>query len=281
MELTEAELLEGWTSAAPSTKQKGPSTPKVGAAEAAPTSPAPSSAGNSRRSQIPQGAPIDIWAALFQETQHYVLLEFEYGGKTLERSKATIEQLESVFLQVACSLAVAEPELEFEHRDLHCDNVLVKPTEQQFAEFVLHGRKVRVRTAGVKASVIDYTLSRTRIGGQVYFTDLSKDSVIFQGTGSVQYDIYRIMKEHNGDDWEDFRPHTNVLWLHYLLTKLFQKLPKDKAGRGGLGPSPSRGRLAAWMDAMLSFPSAEQFVVEQVLPHLERDAEAPRGAAAH
>ncbi|XP_065301856.1 uncharacterized protein [Dermacentor albipictus] len=219
--------------------------------------------------------------ALFLETQHYVLLEFEFGGKTLERSKITIEQLESVFLQVACSLAVAEPELEFEHRDLHCDNVLVKPTELEFAEFVLHGRKIQVRTAGVKGSVIDYTLSRTRIGGQVYFTDLSKDSAIFQGTGSFQYDIYRIMKEHNGDDWEAFRPHTNVLWLHYLLTKMFQKLPKDKAGRGGLGSSPSRSRLASWMDAILSFPSAEQFVVEQVIPLLERDAETPRRAAAH
>ncbi|XP_070389463.1 uncharacterized protein [Dermacentor albipictus] len=213
--------------------------------------------------------------ALFQETQHYVLLEFEFGGKTLERSKATIEQLESVFLQVACALAVAERELEFEHRDLHCDNVLVKPTEEQFAEFVLHGRKVRVRTAGVKASVIDYTLSRTRIGGQVCFTDLSKDAAIFQGTGSVQYDVYRTMKEHNGDDWEAFRPHTNVLWLHYLLTKLFRKLPKRKQVSQ---PSTSRGRLAAWMDVILSLPSAEQFVVGQVLPHLERDAEAPRRA---
>ncbi|XP_072141945.1 uncharacterized protein [Dermacentor andersoni] len=216
--------------------------------------------------------------ALFQETQHYVLLEFEFGGKTLERSKVTIEQLESVFLQVACSLAVAEPELEFEHRDLHCDNVLVKPTEEEFAEFVLHGRKIRVRTAGVKASVIDYTLSRTRIGGQVYFTDLSKDSAIFQGTGSFQYDIYRIMKEHNGDDWEAFRPHTNVLWLHYLLMKLLHKLPKTKQVTEVIEPSSSRGRLSAWMDVILSFPSAEQFVVEQVLPHLERDAEAPRRA---
>ncbi|XP_075534472.1 uncharacterized protein LOC142568356 [Dermacentor variabilis] len=216
--------------------------------------------------------------ALLQENQHYVLLEFEFGGKTLERSKVTIEQFESVFLQVACSLAVAEPELEFEHRDLHCDNVLVKPTEQEFAEFVLHGRKIRVRTAGVKASVIDYTLSRTRIGGQVYFTDLSKDSAIFQGTGSFQYDIYRIMKEQNGDDWEAFRPHTNVLWLHYLLMKLLQKLPKTKQVAEVVQPSTSRGRLAVWMDVILSFPSAEQFVVEQVIPHLERDAEAPRRA---
>ncbi|KAH7977668.1 hypothetical protein HPB49_003155 [Dermacentor silvarum] len=76
----------------------------------------------------------------------------------------TIQQLESVLLQVACTLAVSEPELEFEHRDLHCDNVLVNITEQKFVEFVLRGWEFQVRTAGVKASVIDYTLSWTRIG---------------------------------------------------------------------------------------------------------------------
>ncbi|XP_037573195.1 serine/threonine-protein kinase haspin-like [Dermacentor silvarum] len=205
-------------------------------------------------------------------------MEFEFGGKTLERSKITIEQLESVLLQVACSLAVAELELEFEHRDLHCDNVLVNTTQQEVIEFVLHGQKIRVRTAGVKASVIDYTLSRTRIGGQVYYTDLSRDSVLFQGTGSYQYDIYRIMKEQNGDDWEAYRPHTNVVWLHYLLKKLFQKLPKTKQVADVIEPSTSRGRLAAWMDVILSFPSAEGFVAEQVIPLLERDAEAPRRA---
>ncbi|XP_075734998.1 uncharacterized protein LOC119184061 isoform X2 [Rhipicephalus microplus] len=98
----------------------------------------------------------------FAEMQFYVLLEFENGGKTLERFKGTIQQLESIFLQVACSLAVAELELEFEHRDLHCDNVLVKRTEQDCIKFVLNGRELLVRTAGVKASIIDYTLSRMR-----------------------------------------------------------------------------------------------------------------------
>lgn len=86
------------------------------------------------------------------------------------------------------------------------------------------------------------------------------------------------MKEQNGDDWEAYRPHTNVLWLHYLLKKLFQKLPKTKQVADVVEPSTSRGRLAAWMDGILSFPSAEGFVAEQVIPLLERDAEAPRRA---
>ncbi|KAH7980251.1 hypothetical protein HPB49_014110 [Dermacentor silvarum] len=187
-----------------------------------------------------------------------------------------IMQFESVFLQLACSLAVAEVELQFEHRDLHCGNVLVNTTQQEFAEFLLRGRRVQVRTAGVKASVIDFTLSRTLIGGQVWFADLSGDSAFFEGTGSFQHEIYRTMKQQNSGDWEAYRPHTNVLWLHYLLTKLLKKLPKTKQVADVVEPSTSRGRLAAWEDVILSFSSAEEFVAQQVIPHLERDAEVPR-----
>ncbi|XP_049271364.1 uncharacterized protein LOC125758345 [Rhipicephalus sanguineus] len=201
----------------------------------------------------------------FEETQFYVLLDFENGGKTLERFKGTIEQLESVFLQVACSLAVAEPELEFEHRDLHCDNILMKRTEQDCVKFVLNGRKVLVRTAGVKASVIDYTLSRMRKGGNMSYTDVSGDTALFKGAGSYQYDVYRIMKDENGDDWEAYHPHTNVLWLSYVLQKLWNKLPRTKQAAKA---STSRGRLAAWADAMLA-PSAEAFVDEYVATQLQ------------
>lgn len=78
------------------------------------------------------------------------------------------------------------------------------------------------------------------------------------------------------DDWEAYRPHTNVLWLHYLLTKLLKKLPKTKQVTDVVEPSTSRGRLVAWVDVILLFSSAEAFVAQQVIPHLERDAEAPR-----
>ncbi|XP_049518493.1 uncharacterized protein LOC125943339 [Dermacentor silvarum] len=112
--------------------------------------------------------------ALLGATQYYVLLELEFGGTPLECAKMLIMQFESVFLQLACSLAVAEVELQFEHRDLHCGNVLVNTTQQEFAEFLLRGRRVQVRTAGVKASVIDFTLSRTLIGMDATAATLSE-----------------------------------------------------------------------------------------------------------
>ena len=55
--------------------------------------------------------------------------------------------------------------------------------------------------------------------------------------GDYQFDIYRLMKEYNGNSWVEYRPLTNVMvcqncifctladlwaskWLHYLLQKL-------------------------------------------------------------
>ncbi|KAK8781307.1 hypothetical protein V5799_017347 [Amblyomma americanum] len=128
----------------------------------------------------------------------YVLSEFEHGGKSLERFKGSPEMFQSVFLQVSFSLAVAERELEFEHRDLHCDNVLLRRTWDERVRFLLQGREVCLPTAGVRASIIDYTLSRMRKGENVIFTDLTHDRELFRGYGSYQYDIYRTMKTLNG-----------------------------------------------------------------------------------
>ena len=42
--------------------------------------------------------------------------------------------------------------------------------------------------------------------------------------GDYQFDIYREMRaivtDENGPSWADYKPATNVLWLHYLANKL-------------------------------------------------------------
>jgi len=45
---------------------------------------------------------------------------------------------------------------------------------------------------------------------------------VFEGEGDYQFDIYRMMKEHNSDSWIEYRPLTNVMWLHYILNKLLK-----------------------------------------------------------
>jgi serine/threonine-protein kinase haspin len=46
------------------------------------------------------------------------------------------------------------------------------------------------------------------------------DEEVFEGEGDYQFDIYRMMREVHGGDWEGFRPLTNVMvCLIYFLSR--------------------------------------------------------------
>lgn len=79
-------------------------------------------------------------------------------------------QARSVLTQVVYSLAVAEESLQFEHRDLHWGNVLVKPTDQEDITYKLMGKRCSVPSMGVEANIIDFTLSRLTEGIKIIFT---------------------------------------------------------------------------------------------------------------
>ena len=75
-----------------------------------------------------------------------------------------LEQAKSVLAQVTCSLAIAESALQFEHRDLHWGNVLVKQTKDETVQYSLAGEGFELDSNGVKVSIIDFTLSRLSKG---------------------------------------------------------------------------------------------------------------------
>lgn len=97
----------------------------------------------------------------FAEDQLYVVMSFHHGGQDLEGYHfGDMGQARAVVAQVCASLAVAEEAMGFEHRDLHVSNVLVKPCDEEYMEYELAGECFRVATHGVRAAIIDYTLSR-------------------------------------------------------------------------------------------------------------------------
>lgn len=162
---------------------------------------------------------------LFGDEQLFMVLKFEYGGSDLENMRNRLNSVataRSILHQVTASLAVAEQELYFEHRDLHWGNVLVKKTNAKELSYVLNGATHTIPTAGIHVNIIDYTLSRLEKDGLTVFCDLSTDEELFQGTGDYQFDIYRQMKVENSNSWADYHPHSNVLWLHYLSDKLLK-----------------------------------------------------------
>ena len=50
--------------------------------------------------------------------------------------------------------------LQFEHRDMHRGNVLVKRTKEEFIYFRFNNKDYHIKTYGVQATIVDFTLSR-------------------------------------------------------------------------------------------------------------------------
>ncbi|KAJ6538553.1 hypothetical protein DFH09DRAFT_1398431 [Mycena vulgaris] len=176
----------------------------------------------------------------FTVSQAYAIIVLPNGGPDLEAytfksaSKGGWKQACSVFWQVAKALAHAEQLVSFEHRDLHLGQILVKETPVASPLQALNQNRKVARPPrpmmddavhGVSATLIDLGLSRMDAGDgsggeKVHWTPFEEE--IFMGEGDYQFDIYRYMREHNGDSWEAFNPLTNAMWLHYLAVKLLK-----------------------------------------------------------
>ncbi|EIE19929.1 hypothetical protein COCSUDRAFT_54502 [Coccomyxa subellipsoidea C-169] len=164
--------------------------------------------------------------AKFGADQMYVVFVVANGGADLEHFEVHgFEEARSILLQAVLALAVGEEAVEFEHRDLHWGNLLIRrvPVGQRTSAR-LRGVDVEASTAGVEVTLIDFTLSRLRTAdGAGAFCDLAADPELFQGPrGDCQADTYRRMKKATKGEWAAFHPATNCLWVHYLADTLLQ-----------------------------------------------------------
>ncbi|KAL3122832.1 hypothetical protein niasHT_002875 [Heterodera trifolii] len=169
----------------------------------------------------------DIYA---DEDRHFVIIGLSYGGKDLEAyTIRNGHECYSIFHQLALSLAIAESVLEFEHRDLHAGNILVERcADNEKIRYIYQGKKINVVSNGVRASIIDFSISRLTKKGVPFFVDLSQDTGLFAQNGvsdggDYQYDVYRMMKTVASENWSSFWPQTNVYWMGYAAKKLFNK----------------------------------------------------------
>ncbi|KAI0940133.1 hypothetical protein AcV5_001323 [Taiwanofungus camphoratus] len=188
----------------------------------------------------------------FTVSQVYAIIVLPNGGPDLEAytfetaSKTGWRQACSLFWQVTRTLAEAEDLVCFEHRDLHWGQILVKnvfaPTH---APRRSRAKKVSMDhiAHGVEITVIDLGLARMNSASedeiQTHWTPFEEE--IFEGEGDYQFDVYRMMRTHNGNSWEDYRPLTNVMWLHYLSLKLLhsKRLRPPASSRKSVAPTTS------------------------------------------
>ncbi|XP_046477923.1 serine-rich adhesin for platelets [Neodiprion pinetum] len=162
---------------------------------------------------------------MFDENQLYIVLELGHGGQDLEAFvfQSAVES-HALFVQAALALAVAEQSLEFEHRDLHWGNILISHTKDSRVAYKLNDKVYTYPTRGMQVAIIDFTLSRMSYEGCCIFNDLALDPALFTAQGEYQFEIYRMMQDKIGNDWQKFEPYTNILWLHYVLDKMITAL---------------------------------------------------------
>ncbi|KAH7416770.1 hypothetical protein BKA64DRAFT_276586 [Cadophora sp. MPI-SDFR-AT-0126] len=202
----------------------------------------------------------------FTEESTFLVLELADAGDVLEDCPIeSIDQVWDVFLGVCMALSRAEYLCEFEHRDLHENNVCVRRTTNPASKMK---RRPKPRDCPVKfgfsdynITIIDYGLSRAKLeNGDVVFQDLENDLALFQSSGSglagMQYDNYRRMRNHllsgtrtmqpasfhttpiselpssesNNRNWSDHTPYSNVLWIRYILSFLTKQFKKHSPG---------------------------------------------------
>uniref|UniRef100_A0A8C8SAH9 Serine/threonine-protein kinase haspin n=1 Tax=Pelusios castaneus TaxID=367368 RepID=A0A8C8SAH9_9SAUR len=206
---------------------------------------------------------------LFGEQQLFMVLEFEFGGSDLENMRKQLNSVataKSLLHQITASLAVAEEELRFEHRDLHWGNILVKKTNLKELNYTLNGAIYTIPTKGIHVNIIDYTLSRLEKDGLTVFCDISTDKELFQGRGDYQFDIYRQMKEENSNNWADYHSHSNVLWLHYLADKLLRAVCY-KTRTASSAMKRIQKQLQKFYREVLNFRSAKDVLLNSSLFH--------------
>ncbi|KAH6711967.1 hypothetical protein BKA61DRAFT_609327 [Leptodontidium sp. MPI-SDFR-AT-0119] len=201
---------------------------------------------------------------IFTEESTFLVLELADAGEVLEDMPIeTIDQVWDVFLGVCMALSRAEYLCEFEHRDLHENNVCVRQTTNP-ARKPRTTSKSKPRDGPIKfgfsdysITIIDYGLSRAKLeNGDAVFQDLENDLELFQSSGSglagMQYDNYRRMRNHlltgtrtmqpasfhttpiseleagqqNNHTWKDHTPYSNVLWIRYMLSFLTKQFKK-------------------------------------------------------
>jgi serine/threonine-protein kinase haspin len=165
----------------------------------------------------------------YEDTQLWAIVEMQDAGSDCEKlmeqgDLSSIWEVWDVFWGVSLSVAKAEEACRFEHRDLHMGNICVRPSRAggEITNITVKDpMRRKFRFTGIETTVIDYTLSRADVLSShsrrssstsvhsvtsssshpdvteqdVAWLDLNKDSALFQGDASeeYQYEIYRYM----------------------------------------------------------------------------------------
>jgi serine/threonine-protein kinase haspin len=192
---------------------------------------------------------------VFGDSQQHIAFLLENSGMQFgSYVYHSFDEALSILRQVTISLAIAEEALQFEHRDMHRGNVLVKRTKEEFIYFRLNRKEYYIRSHGVRATIVDFTLSRItqRDSHCLSHQDLNNMPWLFKGKGDIQFDVYRNMRNATKSQWQKFTPYTNVLWINYLTIKT-----KIKGKLKGIHSKVWESKFKPYLRSILKYKSVK------------------------
>ncbi len=133
----------------------------------------------------------------YQSDQHYCIIIMEDAGLDLKKFQLTSwNQAKIIFWKVVQSLSEAEKNFQFEHRDLHWGNIIIKPKKiiNSNNNNRIYINNDNIDDENIEVTLIDFTLSRANFNGMVIFTGLDHPE-FFRGKGDYQFEVYRIMRQ--------------------------------------------------------------------------------------
>lgn len=194
--------------------------------------------------------------------QPYLIFRFAYAGVPLTQAKLdNALQLRSILQQVALSLAVAEGALQFEHRDLGLNHVLVDETSFQLYQFCMGGKSVFINSWGVRATIIDFAAARVKNAntGHVVFSNLNHAHPCESRHSNV-YSIYKEIGTITKGNWAGYYPRTNVACLAHLTNQLYQAYQGKFARLSDRKEAEAWNEIHTWRLALPEYRSVSDFV---------------------
>ncbi|KAH7643211.1 putative serine/threonine-protein kinase haspin [Dermatophagoides farinae] len=164
-------------------------------------------------------------------------IRMEDCGQSLYDQMENYQPLEilSVTKQLLLGFMIAEKVFEFEHRDLHLGNILVKQSPYEQLTYVYDDQFIQMPSNNLLVKVIDTTFSRLKIKNRIHYRDLShlfdpKDFEYCAGPNNQlahQNETYKAMASEVQTDWLGFYPRTNMFWLIYIIRKFGRIMRKQ------------------------------------------------------
>lgn len=151
-----------------------------------------------------QGTTENLNPKEYKDDQVYGVLVMKDCGVDLEKYQfKTYSQFIDFIHQLLSIICNLESKYNFEHRDMHWGNIMIKD-QQVF--------------------IVDFNFSRLE-KEKIIYTNLNDHSWIFEGDGAadIQFVVYKDIRDSCNSNWISFNPKSNLMWIRYILKKLILK----------------------------------------------------------